>query len=499
MTEDGGWCGASVAAHAARRPAAPAILTADEEVGWATFHARVEAMAAALHGGGVCPGAPAALLMRDGAVHLVATFALHRLGVPLLVLDPDDPAALNVVLAARAAAELTIGAAADAAAAPGHFLAFDECPAGDAALPPPPAPEAICLFARSSGTTGGIPKLAAISHRQQIARTLAAQHAMPLGTGDRYFALVSNGFSYGRNSTYRALVTGGAVIFQPPLRSVAGLVAAMRAGGTTWTAVTPHHLRRLLEAAGTEPLLPDVRLLCSTAALTPDERRSVMRRVSPQLFVMYGTNESGILAFAAPPDIRRHPGTVGRPPPGMRAFAVDDDGRPLPAGEVGRLRFADGPFPAGYLGATDGGSSRFAPGWFEPGDIGLVDADGYVFLKGRIDDVVNVGGRKILPADIEVCLRTHPAVVDAVVVALRDRRLGERAVAVAQARAAIAPATLVAFCRARLGPGRAPQAVLVVDAIPVTALGKPDRRAVAALAVARLAAPGDGAPGDGAP
>lgn len=489
-----GWCGATVATCAAIRPDDAAILTKDVPVGWLGFHRRIENMAGALHRHAVRPGTAGALLMRDGVAHLIATFALHRLGVPLLVLDPTEPADLNAGLARRVGTAFTLGAAADGAAAPTRFLAIEEQAGDDDDLPPPPGPDTVCLFARSSGTTGGVPKVAAISHRRQIARTLASQEAMPLGPRDRYFVMVSNRFSYGRNCTYRAVITGGGVVLPPPLRSFEGMMAAIRTSGATWTAATPHHLRRLVDAAGPAPLLPRLRVLCSTAALADGERRMVMERVSPLLFVMYGTNESGILAIADPDDIRRKPGTVGRPPRGMQAEAIDGEGRPLPAGEVGTLRFAGGPFPDEYLGGGSSGGGGFQGGRFEPGDIGLVDPDGYVFLRGRIDDVVNVGGRKVLPADVEACLLAHPAVAEVVVVALRDGRLGAIAVAVARTRTEVAPGTLLQFCRDRLGPIRAPQAVVTVDAIPATPLGKPDRRAVAALAAARLAPPPDGSP-----
>ncbi|MGE0714576.1 MAG: class I adenylate-forming enzyme family protein [Alphaproteobacteria bacterium] len=472
------WCGAVLADHAAARPTAPAIITEAETLDWAGFHRRIEGMAGAL-ARGLARDAPVALVMRDGIRHVVATFALHRLGVPFLVLDPTDPPEVSAALAAAVGVRLTLGDGADAATAPGAFAplpldAEGECPA------PPPAGDAICLFSRSSGTTAGIPRLVATTHAMQSARALAVQDRMLLGPGDRYLAIVSNTFALGRNSTYRAMLSGGAMIFPPMLREVGDLVDVARRRGATWAAVTPHHLRRLIAAAGEGMLLPAMRLVSVTAPLSAGDVQAIRRHVSPLLHNMYGTNEVGILAFAGPDDLDRQPGSVGRAPTGITVEAVDADGRTLPAGTVGELRFGGGPFPDGYRAASSGGG-RFVGEWYYPGDAGAVDADGYIHLHGRVDDVVNVGGRKILPRDVEDCARAHPAVADAAVVALDERHLG--AIAVVVFVGTIEPDALLAHCRERLGERRAPQAAIAVEAIPLTPIGKRDRRRLAEMAL----------------
>ncbi|MGE0725290.1 MAG: class I adenylate-forming enzyme family protein, partial [Alphaproteobacteria bacterium] len=422
---------------------------------------------------------PVAIVMRSTPNHLATLFALHRLGAGALLLDPAEPPSLQRALVAQVGARLAIGTddPLGCAAAP-----LPRSTSGaDAPAVAPPGLDTVCFFGRSSGTTRGVPKLTPLTHEHERLRGQANGLAMPRTPADRYLALVSMSFAFGCRSAQRALMNGGAIILPPPARRAEDVRAAAATHGATWTALTPHHLRQLLAGAVPPlPFLPGVSILVSTAALTVAERIAVMERLSPDLYMSYGANEVGGIVFARPEDLRRHPGTVGRPLPGVEAEVLDDRGHPAAPGVVGELRFRHATFPKGYVAPQPGATSRFEDGWFHPGDLGLIDPEGLIFLKGRVDDLINVGGRKVYPADIEECLASHPAVAEAVALGLPASRRGQVAAVAVVARAPVTREELLAHCRATIGPQRTPDRLQIVQEIPKTELGKPDRRALAA-------------------
>ncbi|WP_374446684.1 class I adenylate-forming enzyme family protein [Stella sp.] len=489
-----GWVGCDIEGFARARPAAAAILAGDRVVSWRDFHCGIAGAAAAYHARGIGPGRVVSLVLRDRPQDLMALFALLRLGAPVLTLDPGEPAALGRSLAERAGAAFFVGDPGDPAPPGTVAVALGDFAPGDGGLlPPPPGPDRVAFVNRSSGTTQGVPKLACQSHGLLAWRRGSLGRRLPVGVDDRYLALVSIAFAYGRYSALRHLEAGAAVVLPAGLQSVAGLMDLARAARVTATSVTPLHLRDLARSGAPGPILPGVRIHCSTAALSDAELRTIRARVSREIYVGYGSNEVGTVAMAVPDDLDRKPGTVGRPLAGIAAEAAAADGTPCPPGRVGELRFRHPAFAPDYLDAAVGATSRFAGGWFHPGDLGLVDEDGYVFLRGRIDDVINVGGRKLHPGDAEAALERHPAVVEAAVVGLDDPRRGSVAVAAVVLREPCAPGRLLRHCAA-VGAGPAPGRVVVMDALPRTPIGKIDRRALAATLAARLHREG-GAPG----
>ncbi|MGE0714577.1 MAG: class I adenylate-forming enzyme family protein [Alphaproteobacteria bacterium] len=483
--QGGPWRGDTLAGHAATRARAPAILTDAETVDWAGFQHRIEAAAAGFLAHGIGVGTPVAQMATSTPDFLVASFALWRIGAGVLSLDPAEPAAQAADLMDRIGARHVVGGT--VAGREGQSVPIASDGHADGALPPPPAPESVCVYRRSSGTTAGVSKVVASTHRREQERGQSLAGLMPRTADDRYLAIMTMAHGFSAGSAQRGIMNGGAVILPGRLVTVDDLVGAARRHRATWTALTPFHLRTLLRTPRPEPLLPDVRILVSTAALTAAERIAVMERVSPGLYMSYGANEIGGIVGCGPEDLRRHPETVGRTVEGVDAEAVDDADRPVAPGEVGELRFRHPDFPAAYAAAPPETTSRFKDGWFYPGDLGTIDADGFIFLKGRVDDLVNVGGTKIYPSDVEECLTRHPAVAEAAAFGVATVLRGERLVAAVVLRGPATADALRAHCSAALGAERAPRAILVIDELPRTAMAKPDIRALRALAGARLA------------
>ncbi|MGE0715347.1 MAG: class I adenylate-forming enzyme family protein [Alphaproteobacteria bacterium] len=482
MTAHQAWYGEAIASFAALTPTAPALVMPDRTVSFAQANRAIEGIAAALHGRGLQPGQPVALVVAMQGIDLMLMHACHRLGAPILVLSPGDSPAIarGLVDAAGARLVLTTGVPVPAdVGVPVLRVERDWLTADPAGLPPPPGPEAPCYLGRSSGTTSGVPKLVATSHASETGRVATTLTRFPLGPDDRFLAVIAFHYAFGRAWCQRSLMRGASLAIPGALVTVDDLADAVREYGATWLALTPSHVQRLLAGWRSDgQLLPGVRLFVGSAPLSPSDRRAVLRRITGELYILYGTNEVGTLSIAVPEEIRRNPLTAGRPDPAIEIEIVDADGLRCPPRTVGLVRARSDAFPDGYRRINPGATSRFIDGWFYPGDFGFLEADGQLVLRGRADDQMSVGGRKIYPSEIEECLSGHPAVAEVVALGIPHKELGDEPVAAVVLHTATSATDLLGHCRAALGRDGAPRRVVVLDAMPKTDMGKPDRRAL---------------------
>jgi acyl-coenzyme A synthetase/AMP-(fatty) acid ligase len=284
---------------------------------------------------------------------------------------------------------------------------------------------------------------------------------------------------------------GGTFVAIPPRTRLPDAIDLVERERVDVLMATPSQLVDLLpHMPADRPRLPGLRVLRTTAgAMPPALVAEVRARISPNLHVDYGTNDAGSIAVATPADLDRDPRTVGRLFAGLEVQVVDEGGAPLQAGVEGEIRLRGPGVTTGFIGDPEATRHSHRDGWFHPGDRGRIDADGLLFVTGRVDDVMNVAGRKIAPAEIEAVLATHPAVAEAVAFALDSLRDQHVPVAVVVLRpgAGDGPmaATLRRFSAERLGP-HAPRVVHVVAALPRDPLGKVSRRKLAEVMQAAL-------------
>ena len=137
----------------------------------------------------------------------------------------------------------------------------------------------------------------------------------------------------------------------------------------------------------------------------------------------YGMTEAAS-QIAANPMGRRKPGSVGQPA-GAEIAIMDREGRRLPAGKRGEIALRGPTITRGYDNDAAATETAFRDGWFRTGDLGYLDRDGYLFIVGRIKDIINRGGQKVAPAEVEQALLSHPDVVEAAAFSIPHRRLGE--------------------------------------------------------------------------
>ena len=223
-------------------------------------------------------------------------------------------------------------------------------------------------------------------------------------------------------------------------------------------------------------------LACGAAPLAAEVIHELERRL-PHVEVRegYGLTESAAIISSTRPG-RRRTGSVGEPVPGCEVRIVDDQDREVTVGELGEICARSATIMRGYWNAEALTSETLRGGWLHTGDIGRVDADGYLYIVDRMKDLIIRNGFNVYPRDVEDVLLEHPDVVMAAVVGRPDQAVGEEVVAFVSLRpgSAATEGELLELGKARLGAYKYPREVHVIDAVPLTPVGKVDRKAVRA-------------------
>ena len=161
-------------------------------------------------------------------------------------------------------------------------------------------------------------------------------------------------------------------------------------------------------------------------------------------------------------------------------YILDEAGNLLPSGATGEVSIKGANVFSGYEGNAQANAESFSNGWFRTGDQGMLDPEGYLTLVGRIKELINRGGEKISPREVDEVLLQHPAVAEACCFGIPDRVYGEGVAAAVVLKGTATEKDLVAHCRASLSDFKCPTTIYIMDAIPRTATGKIQRRNVAA-------------------
>jgi long-chain acyl-CoA synthetase len=245
------------------------------------------------------------------------------------------------------------------------------------------------------------------------------------------------------------------------------------------SALVPSMIQMLLSQPLEEADLSALTAVSSGAApLAAEVRTQFEARVpSAMVYEGYGCTESATIISSNPVGSRRV-GSVGLPVPGCEVSIRDEKDQDLPPGEDGEICVRSPGVMSGYWHMPESAGTVLAGGWLHTGDIGHIDADGYVYVVDRKKDLILRGGFNVFPRDVEEVLLTHPAVAQAGVVGRPDERVGEEVVAFVSFRpgAAATPAELIEHARQHLSAVKYPREVRIVPAIPLTSVGKLDRK-----------------------
>ena len=346
-----------------------------------------------------------------------------------------------------------------------------------------PAPDDVALILHTSGSTGR-PKRVPLSH---------ANLSISAGNVARSYALTSHDVSlcvmplfhvHGLvASTLATLTTGGTVVV-PGKFSPLSFWRVARDHGATWYSAVPTIHQLLLARATPGSARPagaeKLRFIRScSASLPPQVMHDLEAAFGAPVLEAYGMTEAAHQMSSNPlPPGNRVPGSVGCGTD-VGISIMDDQGRHLPAGERGEVVIQGPNVTRGYENTPEANASSFTDGWFRTGDQGILNADGYLTLVGRLKELINRGGEKISPREIDEVLLTHPAIAEAVCFGVPHPTWGEEVSAVVVLKNAATEVDLLAFCKDRLADYKRPKQIHITDVIPRTATGKIQRRIVA--------------------
>ena len=342
-------------------------------------------------------------------------------------------------------------------------------------------PDSLALILPTSGTTGR-QKLVPISGQQLANSAAYMQEIMFLTPDDRTLVMGSLNLLAAIGFCLLAtVVSGGTSVIAPfdPLQ----VISQVEHYKPTWFFTSPPMLHHIYEYLRTHPIPAAFKAMrfirVSSAPFPADKIVTLEQWLGIPIIHGYGMTEgiSNNICNPLPPKVRK-PETVGLPVH-VQVAVVDEDGRQLPPGEVGELAMRGDNIFTGYLNPEDNIPSPFYNGWFMTGDLASIDSDGYVTIAGRRKEMINSGGLKILPREVEEACMSHPEVAEACVVPLPHPTLGEQvAAAVVHRSDALTESELASHLKNSLSQYKVPSAIFFVDKLPNSAGGKIQRQQV---------------------
>ncbi len=479
--------------HAVARHGSRAFLvSAEGEETFAQTAARVEHVAAALHGAGVEPGDRVAIqgantvglvhgwlaAIRLGALPVCLNPALtaHELG---RVLGDVEPRVLLIAdEAGRCAAEASgaehgvLVARIDAAGGDERLRALA---VGTAPPPPPVRPADPAVLVYTSGTTSR-PKAVIVTHAALALSGEAFPSWVGLGEQERLWACLPLFHMNAQAYSLATAIAHGYSLALSARFSASGFWRDAEALGVTAANVIGAMLEILARNPADQWVPSQLRMLYTAPAPAPARRAQLEQRFGVRLVSGYGMSEVPFGCIDSETS-RTKVASIGRPrlhpwrPITNELRIVDASGLALPSGEIGELQLRNATTSPGYWNASDGSASRrAADGWLSTGDTGFVDGDGDVILVGRSKEMIRRRGENIAPGEIEGVLMEHPAVMLAAAVGIPSE-LSEEDVAAAvvlRERATVEPDELRAWCAERLAPFKVPSRIEIRSSLPMT-------------------------------
>ena len=498
---------ASLLQHAALSYAErTAIVFEDERLNYAGLADTVGRVAEGLRAAGLGAGDHVALCSPNRPEFIIVYYAVLTIGGTVVTVSPlstvreiayylDDSDADALICFAGGDGELGRRGA-EAFALTGHcrrlwlFGADDRPPGADAfdallagaanGVEPAVTPaEQTAVILYTSGTTGQ-PKGAELTHANIVMNVLTVASVYPTRRAQVQLVALPLFHVYAQTSLmHQGVHVGDTLVLMQrfePGAAIRMLIdqGVTRFGGvpTMFHAMLDHadfdriagqHLAETLEFAGT-----------GGAAMPQAVVDDFEARTGVPLREGYGCTETSPVVVLQPPDAPARPGSVGKAVWGVEVRIVDADGTALPVGEVGEIAVKGHCVMKGYYKRPEATAEAIRDGWYHTGDLGRLDADGYLYIVGRIKELIIRGGFNVYPAEVEGVLTTHPEVSLCAVVGVADARYGEevKAFVVPVEGAELTAEAVVAWARRNMAAHKYPRLVEIRDTLPLTATGK---------------------------
>lgn len=515
-------------------PDAPALQFFGRETTYRDMQDAIERAAAGLRDLGVGPGDPVAIVLPNCPQHIIAFYAVLRLGAVVVEHNPlytprelrkqfEDHGAKHAIVWSKVAAtvqefpadlavtslisvdvtksmplttrlmlRLPIAkarASRDALTTKVRGAISWDSLVASAPLPashPRPGTDDLAIIQYTSGTTG-TPKGASLTHRNLLANAAQARAWVPSitrGDGCVVYAVLPMFHAYGLTLCLTFAMSMGARLVLFPKFDPDLVLEVAKRHPATFLPLVPPIAERLLAAAHEKGVsLAGTEVAISGAmALSHDLVVPFEEATGGYLVEGYGLSECSPVLMANPVADNRVAGTVGLPLPGTECRVVDPENPTVdvPAGSAGELIVRGPQVFSGYYGKPEETEAVFVDGWFRTGDIVTIDERGFVRIVDRIKELIITGGFNVAPTEVEGALRQHPDVVDAAVVGLPSERSGEEVVAaiVVEDGKEVDVEAIRAFARSILTPYKVPRRLFVVDELPKSLIGKVLRRQV---------------------
>ena len=347
----------------------------------------------------------------------------------------------------------------------------------------PPSVDDVALILHTSGSTGR-PKRVPLTHAQLSISARNVAKTYDLTAQDVSLCVMPLFHVHGLvASTLATLATGGTVVVPAKFNPLSFWRVAGDYGATWYSAVpTLHQLLAARAQPGAKPAGADkLRFIRScSASLSPQLMSDLEAAFGAPVLEAYGMTEAAHQMASNPlPPAARKAGSVG-PNTGTTTIGImDGAGNLLKAGERGEVVIRGANVIRGYENNPEANTSSFTDGWFRTGDQGYLDEEGYLLLTGRLKEMINRGGEKISPREIDEVLLGHPAVAEAVAFGAPHPTWGEEVAAAVVLKSDASEADLISYCRERMADFKRPKQIHITTAIPRTATGKIQRRVVA--------------------
>ncbi|MFW5751082.1 MAG: class I adenylate-forming enzyme family protein [Planctomycetota bacterium] len=467
--------------HAAARGEQPALVCGDEHLSWVALWDRV-------HAGGVGRRSRVALFGENSIDYAVALLAVARLGAAVAPLPVGLGAAARRRAMRVAGCSAAIGDAAilravgeDATIAEDMHFALDGAvfagtAGASAVLPETVDCAAPYILTMTSGSTGA-PKPIVFTQATKLRRAFLATRDV-YGLGDDAVVLVSTPMhhSLAQRSALLPLLLGGTAVILPRF-SPAAWLDAVRTHRVSFLFAVSSQLRVLLpDLRATTGGFPSLRTIVSSSARLDDAtKEELVAILGCDLHECYGTSEIGCATDFSLNDAPDKRSSVGRALPHVTLKICDQRHRALPPGETGEIAVRTRTAFAGYLddpAAT--AAAHDADGYFYTGDLGRLDADGWLYFRGRSKEVVITGGINVHPADVEAVIASCPGVSECAVIGVDDAYFGEAilAVVVGDRQRGYTPAAVRRRCAEELAVYQRPMAIEEIAALPRNEMGK---------------------------
>jgi acyl-CoA synthetase (AMP-forming)/AMP-acid ligase II len=504
--------------RATAHPDREAIIDRRQRVTYGELHARVERTAAALQQLGIGPGDVVTIQLPNWAEFAYVFFACERLGAVANQIGPD--------FRSREVEYILRFAESRAFVCPGTFRGFEYVPmiralrphlpdlqtvcvvgspgasdtvsldamiAGQRPLPPlvpqPLEANEVMRMAFTSGTTGN-PKGVTHSANTTLAACRILNDAMQVGEPEVFLIYLPLGLNWGYLTLLQALLVGARAVLLERFSARAAL-ELMERERVTFMPSAPASLIALLNEPDLGRFdLRALRVVITGGASCPvDTLRAFRARMPGHLIELYGMLETGFHTFTRlTDDSEAVTGTIGRAAAGMGLRLLDEHGHEVPLGAEGEIAAAGPSVHLGYHKNPTANTELFtADGWFRTGDLGQCDPAGNVRIVGRLKEIINRGGQKFFPREIEELLYTYPKILHAAIVGVPDPRLGERSClcVIPRPGASLCLEEVMAFLKDRVATYKLPEALEVFEDFPFTPTGKIQRHVLTQHVVTR--------------